>query len=270
MGMGHINTSIIEKLDLLLGKFWEQVVIPRSVRTRKHNCACRRKNVVCMLETADFDSNQLDLIDVQLDAGAELSGVGPYIVVQSVNEAGSGRGRRENSEGEVVEEHIVPRGTDGMKPMEVAALRGHEEDFKILFRVTSTIPTYPHWSPDGVMRHIDSSEARKQRGLIREENFKQAKTMAEDALCEKNYSTAISSYNKAIVLDPTNESILSNWSLCWALFKVNAKRALYFEWPAPYYMYSSTQVWHQLEIDYSMSSLFTKELTRLTPYLETA
>ncbi|KAF9621463.1 hypothetical protein IFM89_021767 [Coptis chinensis] len=167
--------------------------------------------------------------------------------VQSVNEAGSGRGRRENSEGEVVEEHIVPRGTDGMKPMEVAALRGHEEDFKILFRVTSTIPTYPQWSPDGVMRHIDSSEARKQRGLIREENFKQAKTMAEDALCEKNYSTAISSYNKAIVLDPTNESILSNWSLCWALFKVNAKRALYFEWPAPYYIYSSTQVWHQLE-----------------------
>lgn len=43
-----------------------------------------------------------------------------------------------------------------MKPIEVAAARGHRRAVEILFPVTSQIPTVSEWSVDGILEHVES------------------------------------------------------------------------------------------------------------------
>lgn len=48
---------------------------------------------------------------------------------------------------------------DGMKPIEIAALKGSHQGVRILFPHTSKIPTIPDWSEDGIFKHVWRAEA---------------------------------------------------------------------------------------------------------------
>ncbi|KAK4418352.1 Tetratricopeptide repeat protein 31 [Sesamum alatum] len=107
-------------------------------------------------------------------------------------------------------------GTTGMTPLEYAALACNHEAVMILFPVTSPIPSIPDWSFHGVMSHIYSEEAKKQRELKRKENFLLAKQRGGEAVKKNDYLSAMVCYTEAIFLYPDDATVLSNRSLCWA------------------------------------------------------
>ncbi|KAG8389260.1 hypothetical protein BUALT_Bualt02G0210500 [Buddleja alternifolia] len=116
-------------------------------------------------------------------------------------------------------------GTTGMTPLEYAAMACNHEGLMTLFPLTTRITSIPVWSFQGIMNHIHSKEARDQRELKRKENFLLAKQNGEAAVKRNEYLKAIVCYTEAIFLDPTDATMLSNRSLCWARLN-DGKRAL--------------------------------------------
>ncbi|KAA8543324.1 hypothetical protein F0562_021181 [Nyssa sinensis] len=131
----------------------------------------------------------------------------------------------------------------GLTPLEIAALHGNHDGLMILFPVTSQIPTIPNWSVGGIIKHIHSKEAREQREHKEKENFLLSKSKGEDAFKRKDYVNAIYWYTQAINADPSDATVLSNRSLCWACLN-EGRRALSDaeacvllrpNWPKAYY-----------------------------------
>ncbi|KAF7154374.1 hypothetical protein RHSIM_Rhsim01G0268800 [Rhododendron simsii] len=106
--------------------------------------------------------------------------------------------------------------TEGLTPLEIAALHSNHAAVMVLFPVTSRLPTIPDWSLVGIMKHVHSDEGRRQRGLKKMETFLLAKSRGEEAFKRKDYMDAIYWYSQAIDISPCNAMVLSNRSLCWA------------------------------------------------------
>ncbi|CDP03701.1 unnamed protein product [Coffea canephora] len=105
----------------------------------------------------------------------------------------------------------------GVTPLEHAAMRGEHAAVKVLFPITSRISSFPDWSFTGIMKHICSAKAGKQRDCRRREVFQMSKSKGEDAFKRKDYLDAIHWYTEANLADPADATIYSNRSLCWAL-----------------------------------------------------
>ncbi|KAJ0974047.1 hypothetical protein J5N97_016012 [Dioscorea zingiberensis] len=153
---------------------------------------------------------------------------------------------------------------DGMKPIQVAGMRGNKEVVEILLPLTSPIPNISKWSVDGVIEHMLSERSDGQANM-KEPNSQsstvvhnvktvevtpeakkkslEAKSRGEDAFRRKDYLSAIDAYTQAIDLDPNEATLLSNRSLCWlrlgqanqALTDAVACRALKPDWPKACY-----------------------------------
>ncbi|XP_026403522.1 hsp70-Hsp90 organizing protein 1-like isoform X1 [Papaver somniferum] len=111
-----------------------------------------------------------------------------------------------------------PNATDneGMTAVEIAATMGKREIVEILFPVTSCIPTYPSWTIGGLMKHVHSEAARKKKKPEGSEKVLQEKMNGAEAFKEKQYSLAAMWYSKALEIAPTDATLLSNRSACYA------------------------------------------------------
>lgn len=133
------------------------------------------------------------------------------------------------------------------KPIQVAAARNNREVVELLFPLTSPLPNISNWSVEGLIEYMQSKER------IRLESYKpeesevpeasmqklkivevtprakelslEAKSRGGDAFREKDFPAAIDCYTQALELNPNDETLLSNRSLCW-LRLGNAERAL--------------------------------------------
>ncbi|KAA3486410.1 Ankyrin-1 [Gossypium australe] len=122
---------------------------------------------------------------------------------------------------------------DGLKPVQVAAARGHRGAVEILFPLTSRIDTIPEWTVDGILKYMQS-ETDKQ--LEQMKKLTEAKSTRDTALPANDLPEAID-------LDPTDAALHSNRSLCWirlgqaehALTDARACRALRPDWPKACY-----------------------------------
>ncbi|XP_027107369.2 palmitoyltransferase AKR1-like isoform X1 [Coffea arabica] len=147
---------------------------------------------------------------------------------------------------------------EGVKPIEVAAARGHRRAVEILFPVTSQIPTVSEWSVDGILEHVESEtdkvkevkQVNKQKAVSAPEvtpetrkKASEAKARGDEAFKRKDFSLAVDAYSQAIDFDPTDATLHSNRSLCWlrlgqadhALSDARACRALRPDWPKACY-----------------------------------
>ncbi|KAG5567483.1 hypothetical protein RHGRI_002885 [Rhododendron griersonianum] len=106
--------------------------------------------------------------------------------------------------------------TDGLTPLEIAALHSDHAAVMVLLPVTSRIPTYPDWSLVGIMKYVHSDEGRRQRELKKMEMFLLSKSRGEEAFKRKDYVDAIYWYSQAIIASPCDATVFSNRSLCWA------------------------------------------------------
>ncbi|KAK4282898.1 hypothetical protein QN277_014223 [Acacia crassicarpa] len=155
---------------------------------------------------------------------------------------------------------------DGMKPIQVAALRGNRKAVEILFPLTSKVETVPTWSIDGILESAQSENNNQQETrnasdtschkdtALPEQNLPEvtpeakkkaaeAKSRGDEAFKRKDYYMALDAYTQAIDLDPTDATLVSNRSLCWirlgqaehALADAKACRALKPDWPKACY-----------------------------------
>lgn len=148
---------------------------------------------------------------------------------------------------------------EGLKPIEVAAARGHRRGVEMLFPVTAQIPTVSEWSVDGILEHLQSETDKmkpeekpvnKQKAVSMPEvtpearkRASEAKARGDEAFKRKDFSLAVDAYSQAIDFDPTDATLHSNRSLCWlrlgqadhALSDARACRALRPDWPKACY-----------------------------------
>lgn len=156
---------------------------------------------------------------------------------------------------------------DGLKPVLVAAARGHRGAVEILFPLTSRIDTIPEWTVDGILKYMQSetdkqleqmkklTEAKSTRDTALPANdlpevtpeakkkAAEAKSRGDEAFKGKDFHMAVDAYTQAIDLDPTDAALHSNRSLCWirlgqaehALTDARACRALRPDWPKACY-----------------------------------
>ncbi|RZC92695.1 hypothetical protein C5167_011776 [Papaver somniferum] len=160
-------------------------------------------------------NNSLRIMDLLLQAGAdpnaESRGIAPLLYAVD-----HGRTRCIMR---LLEAGADPNVTDneGMTAVEIAAKEGNSEIVEILFPVTSCIPTYPNWTIGGHMEHVHSEAAKKKKKKPEGyETFLQAKMKGAEAFQEKQYSLAATWYSKALEVAPTDASLLSNRSACYA------------------------------------------------------
>ncbi|PSS35792.1 Ankyrin-1 like [Actinidia chinensis var. chinensis] len=153
---------------------------------------------------------------------------------------------------------------DGLKPIQVAAVRGNRKAVEILFPLTSRIQTVSEWTVDGILEHMqyetgkdqeETKEVEVQRDAttskqdmpevmpVAKKKAAEAKLRGDDAFRQKDYLMAVDAYTQAIDFDPSDATLLSNRSLCWirlgqpehALTDAKACRALRPDWPKACY-----------------------------------
>ncbi|KAF5197159.1 Ankyrin repeat domain-containing protein [Thalictrum thalictroides] len=131
----------------------------------------------------------------------------------------------------------------GLKPIEIAARNENNQEVEILFPVTSPIPSCSDWSITGIMKHVRSEEFIQQITLKVKEMHLKAKSNGEDALKRQDYSQAAFYYTEAIAADPSDATVLSSRSLCFACLGnggsawSDAKACIMLkpDWPEAYY-----------------------------------
>ncbi|KAB1202840.1 hypothetical protein CJ030_MR8G024953 [Morella rubra] len=128
---------------------------------------------------------------------------------------------------------------NGLKPIQVAAVRGHRGAIEILFPWTSKVPAIPDWTVDGIIECMESESSKqleesrneikvntpKEAALAKQDlpevapeakkKALEAKSRGDDAFKRKDYNIAVDAYTQAIDLDPTDATLFSNRSLCW-------------------------------------------------------
>ncbi|KAI5669485.1 hypothetical protein M9H77_19338 [Catharanthus roseus] len=151
---------------------------------------------------------------------------------------------------------------EGLKPIQVAALRANRRAVEILFPVTSQIETIPDWSVDGIIEHMqtDNGKVQEETRMSKEDNRQkdatisnknlpevtpeakkkasEAKARGDDAFKRSDFSAAVDAYTQAIDFDPTDATLHSNRSICWirlgqperALSDAKACRSLKPDW----------------------------------------
>ncbi|RZC70728.1 hypothetical protein C5167_033880 [Papaver somniferum] len=163
--------------------------------------------------TASILNDSLQMTDLLLQAGAdpnaESRGIAPlrYVVDYGLTQFIV----------PLLEAGADPNATDneGMTAVEIAAKEGKSEIVEILFPVTSCIPTYPSWTIGGLMEHVHSEAARKKKPEGSEKVI-QEKMNGAEAFQERQYSLAALWYSKALEIAPTDATLLSNRSACYA------------------------------------------------------
>ncbi|PIA45208.1 hypothetical protein AQUCO_01700623v1 [Aquilegia coerulea] len=131
----------------------------------------------------------------------------------------------------------------GLKPIEIAARNGNDQEVGILFPVTSPIPACSDWSITGIMKHVQSEEFIQQINLRVMEKHLKAKSKGEDALERQDYSQAAFYFTEAIAADPSDATVLSSRSHCFACLGnggsawSDAKACIMLkpDWPEAYY-----------------------------------
>ncbi|KAL6624649.1 hypothetical protein ACP70R_031970 [Stipagrostis hirtigluma subsp. patula] len=145
---------------------------------------------------------------------------------------------------------------DGLKPIQVAALRNNREVVELLLPLTSPIPGVPNWNADGVIEYTLSKEV-EEKAQVKENTSAslagpqtvevsseakrkslEAKSRGDDAFRREDYLAAVDAYTQAAELDPNDAAVLSNRSLSWlragqgerALEDAKACRALRPDW----------------------------------------
>lgn len=125
---------------------------------------------------------------------------------------------------------------DGLKPIQVAALRNNLEVVEHLLPLTSPIPGVSNWTVDGIVEYSLSKMA-EEKAQLKEGTFDkaaslqssqpievspeakkrslEAKSRGDDAFRRKDYLEAVDAYSQAIEFDPNDAVLLSNRSLCW-------------------------------------------------------
>ncbi|KAK1295638.1 putative serine/threonine-protein kinase [Acorus calamus] len=125
---------------------------------------------------------------------------------------------------------------DGLKPVQVAAIRGNREAIEVLFPLTSPIQGLPEWTVNGLIEYMQA-ESNKAQGDVKSTDVStltklqkpdiveaapeakvkslEAKSRGDDAFRRKDYLAAVDAYTQAIDLDPNEATLLSNRSLCW-------------------------------------------------------
>ncbi|XP_062179888.1 uncharacterized protein LOC133884474 [Phragmites australis] len=148
---------------------------------------------------------------------------------------------------------------DGLKPIQVAALRNNREVVELLLPLTSPISGASNWNVDGIIEYTLSKDVEekvqvkeatplKSASLPRPQLVEvssdakrrslEAKSRGDDAFRRKDYLVAVDDYTQATELDPNDATVLSNRSLCWlragqaerALEDARACRALRPDW----------------------------------------
>ncbi|PWA75248.1 ankyrin repeat family protein [Artemisia annua] len=127
---------------------------------------------------------------------------------------------------------------EGLTPVQMAAVRGNKAAVEILLPLTSRVKAVPDWTVDGIIEHMQA-EFNKEQGTERntsnnlpsgstvsikeipevtpeaKKKAAEAKSRADAAFKQKEYSMALDAYTQAIDFDPTDEKLYSNRSLCW-------------------------------------------------------
>ncbi|XP_026433851.1 hsp70-Hsp90 organizing protein 3-like [Papaver somniferum] len=120
-----------------------------------------------------------------------------------------------------------------------SSFSGDRQGVKILFPVTSPIPSYVDWSIDGVMKHVKSEKftEKKSRIIVIDLHFRQmmihkvkgifpeSKSRGTSAFRRKEYRLAAYWYTLALEIDPSDAAVLSNKNLCYVHLN-NGKNAL--------------------------------------------
>ncbi|KAI3939882.1 hypothetical protein MKW98_029658 [Papaver atlanticum] len=132
---------------------------------------------------------------------------------------------------------------EGMTAVEIAAREGNSKVVEILFPVTTRVPTYPNWTV-GLMKHVHSVAATKKKeepeGSV---TFLQGKMNGTEAFRKKQYLLAAMWYSKALEVSPTDATLLSNRSACYARLRDGPEAlrdateciSLRPDWPKAYY-----------------------------------
>ncbi|XP_026406187.1 ankyrin-2-like isoform X1 [Papaver somniferum] len=133
---------------------------------------------------------------------------------------------------------------EGVTAVEMAARDGKNEIVEILFPVTSRIPTYPNWTIGGLMEHVHSEIAKKKKKKPEDfETFLQRKMKGAEAFKKKKYVLAMFCYSEALKVAPTDATLLSNRSACYACMHEGTEAlrdateciSLRPDWPKAYY-----------------------------------
>ncbi|KAL6500553.1 hypothetical protein OROHE_025919 [Orobanche hederae] len=134
--------------------------------------------------------------------------------------------------------------TDLLGPIEHAAEVGNFEGVTILFPVTENIVScYPDWSILGIKDHHHSEAYKIEKKLRRDGYFQFVYDEGKNAAKEKDYSEAVKWFSEAIYLQPNNETLLSDRSICWenldepnfSLHDAEACVMLKPDWPKGHY-----------------------------------
>ncbi|KAF9606001.1 hypothetical protein IFM89_021327 [Coptis chinensis] len=118
-------------------------------------------------------------------------------------------------------------------------------------------------SERGISSDLDIEELRKAKA---KENFNEAKSQGETAFGKKEYLLATKWYSMATTLDPSDATVYSNRSLCYALLKegeaalADAKACINLkpEWPKGYYRAGAA--WNVLKEFDQAAAAFSKAL----------
>ncbi|KAI3939883.1 hypothetical protein MKW98_029659 [Papaver atlanticum] len=166
-------------------------------------------------------NNSLQIMDLLLQAGADPNakscGFAPLILAVDYGLT--------QFVVRLLEAGADPNVTDikGMTAVENAAKEGNNEIFEILFPVTSRIPTYPNWTIAGLMEHVHSEATKKKKKKKPEacETFLHGKRNGAEAFHKKQYFLAATWYSEALEVAPTDATLLSNRSACYACVALN-------------------------------------------------
>ncbi|XP_026394970.1 ankyrin-3-like isoform X2 [Papaver somniferum] len=131
----------------------------------------------------------------------------------------------------------------GLTALEIAAIECNHPIVRVLFPVTSRIPTYPDWSIGGLMKDVNSAANKTQRVVHAEEKFHQAKSKGRDAFQGEQYLMAAHWFQEALAISPKDAAVLSNLSACYACLDDGiealdyATKCMYErpEWPKAHY-----------------------------------
>ncbi|XP_051201147.1 uncharacterized protein [Lolium perenne] len=199
-----------------------------------HNADCNKS--VCIADTpliVALRAHRQKCVKLLIKAGADLKGVGSAApIIVAITEGLTECLRC------LIKAGADPNVLDdfGCLPIEVAASHNSRADVKILFPLTSCIPSVRDWSIDGIIAHVKS---REEDDPILNMNPANMKLEANKAYRRKDYIAAARLYNTALSYFPEDKTLISNRSLCWlkmgegdkALRDAQVSRALHRDWP---------------------------------------
>ncbi|TVT98307.1 hypothetical protein EJB05_56400 [Eragrostis curvula] len=100
---------------------------------------------------------------------------------------------------------------NGITPVEIAAIQGHQECVEVLFPATNPLAEVADWSIDGVTQYALFASSQPQ-DLLHESEFE---AEGDAAFFERDYSFALTLYTMAIEIEPDESTLYAKRSLCF-------------------------------------------------------